>query len=112
LGVPGVAKLEVAQPAVSLAVVPSARVITLPPPRLLSRIDPEVPQRLQRRGARRTEVMVDMLIGADGAVRDVQLRNVADEELVAAVRDALLQWRYEPQPVERPYTVQLVFGPN
>lgn len=110
--VPTVARVEAAQPSVALIALPAARVITLPPPRLLSKVDPELPARVQRRGARRTELMVDLTIAADGGVRDVRLRGSTDDEVLSAVRDALLQWRYEPQPVERPHTVQLVFDAN
>lgn len=110
--VPTVARLEPVQPAVSLIALPAARIITLPPPRLLSKVDPELPARVQRRGARRTELLVDLTIAADGGVREVRLRSNADDELASSVRQALLQWRYEPQPVERPHTVQLVFDAN
>lgn len=107
--VPTVSQLEPAPAAAALIAMPAPRVITLQPPRLLSKVDPEVPARLQRRGARRTMVMVEMMIAADGSVNDVRLRDSTDEELETSVREALRQWRYEPQPMARPHTVQLVF---
>jgi len=108
-GVPTVSQMELAPAAASLVAMPAAKVITLLPPRLLSKVDPELPSRLQRRGTRRTEVLVEMTINADGSVRDVKLRSAADEEFAASVREAVQQWRYEPQPITRPHTVQLVF---
>lgn len=108
-GVPTVSQVELAPAAAALIAMPATKVITLQPPRLVSKVDPEVPARLQRRGARRTTVLVEMTIAVDGSVRDVRLRDSSDEELALSVREAVQQWRYEPQPVDRPHTVQLVF---
>jgi TonB family protein len=107
--VPLAPAVELAPASASLITMPTTRFITLQPPRLLSKVDPELPARLLRRGARRTEVLVEMIITTDGSVRDISLRNSRDEELETLVREAVLQWRYEPQPVARPHAVKLVF---
>lgn len=108
--VPTVSQVELAPAAASLMALPATKVITLAPPRLLSKVEPELPSRLLRRGTRRIEVLVELTISVDGSVRDVALRSAVEEDLETSVRDALLQWRYDAQPVPRPHTVQLVFG--
>ena len=106
---PTVAPLTLPAATVALIAMPP-KIITLTPPRLLSRVDPELPSRFLRRRNRRTEVMVDMTIAPDGSVHDVTVRNAIDDELATVVRDAVSQWRYNPQPVSRPHTVQLILG--
>jgi TonB family protein len=110
--VPSVSRVELAPASVAMVDMPLAKTLNLPAPRLLSRVDPELPPRLQRRGARRVEVVVALTIGADGTVRDVALPSGTAADLEAAVREALYQWRYEPQPEARQHSVQLVFGPG
>lgn len=109
--VPAVSRMELAPASVVMIDMPAAKAVILLPPRLLSKVDPELPSRLQRRNTRRLEVLVGMTINADGTVRDVALLDSTDGELEIAVRNAVLQWRYEAQPEARPHTVQLVFAP-
>jgi hypothetical protein len=109
--VPAMAKVELAPVSAALIALPQPRADTLLPPQLVSKVDPEMPPRLVRRsGGRRTELVVELTIQPDGSVSNVAVRSPADDDLVEAVRGALLQWRYEPQPVVRPHVVQLVFG--
>jgi hypothetical protein len=111
VGAPLVAPIEARAPAAPLlAPLPEARAVVLDPPRLLSRVDPEVPGRLQRRPQRRLELTADLVIATDGRVVSVAFRGDPDDELESAARAALLQWRFDDQPIERPHTVQLVFG--
>ncbi len=108
--VPALSRVELAPASAVMIDMPAAKAVTLLAPRLLSKVDPELPSRLQRRGPRRIELLVGMTISADGTVRDVALPSGTDADLETAVREAVLQWRYEPQPAARPHTVQLVFG--
>lgn len=84
----------------------------LPPPRLVSRVDPDLPLNMFRRGARRTELVVDMVVNVDGSVKDVALRDSANPELETPVLEAVRQWRYERQPAARQHTVRLVVAPS
>lgn len=111
VGAPLMAPIEARAPAAPLlAPLPQARAVVLDPPRLLSRVDPDLPGRLQRRQQRRLELTADLVIATDGRVVSVAFRGDPDDELEAAARAALLQWRFDAQPIERPHTVQLVFG--
>jgi len=82
------------------------------PPRLLSRVDPELPAYLLRRGAQRTELVVELVVNTDGSVRDVSVRKSPGAALEEPVIDAVRQWRFEPQPVARPHVVRLVVSPG
>jgi TonB family protein len=64
---------------------------------LLHRVEPEYPeQALQQKvqGA----VVLDIHIGADGAVQDLRVVS-GPPELAEASRDAVRQWRFEPHTV-------------
>lgn len=56
------------------------------------------------------------MIGRDGSVLDLQQVNqLVDPRLVAAAKDAVLQWRYQPtllngQPVEIVTEIQINFS--
>jgi TonB family protein len=115
-GITSVTPVALATSTPSMISVPSvptaAQLAGLPPPRLLSRVDPDLPSYLLRRGARRIELVVEMVVNADGSVRDVALPespgSAIEESVVAAVR----QWRFEPQPAARPHLVRLVVTPG
>lgn len=108
--VPTMSQVKLAPASVSLVPLPSPPVV-LEPPQLLSKVEPDLPTRLLRRiGTRRIELLVDMTIQPDGSVTAVAVREPVDDDLAAPVRDAVSQWRYEPQPVVRSHTVRLVFG--
>jgi TonB family protein len=93
-----------------LAALPSTQ--SMAPPKLLSKVEPEFTPRLMRRLTRRVELRVEVGIETDGRVRDVQVAQGGNEELAQAVRDAMLQWRYEAQPAPRRHLVELVIDPN
>ena len=112
-GITTVAPVALAASAPSMISVPTAaQLAALPPPRLLSRVDPELPSYLLRRGARRTELVVELVVNTDGSVRDVALRESPSPALEEPVVDAVRQWRFEPQPAARPHTVRLVVSPS
>lgn len=115
-GITTVAPVALAAPAPSMINVPSrpttAQPAYLPPPRLLTRVEPELPAYLLRRGARRTELVVDLVIHADGSVSDVVLRDSPVPGLEEPVLEAVRQWRFEPQPAVRQHQVRLVVIPS
>ncbi len=100
--------------AVSLVALPApqAAASNLPPPVLLNMVEPEWPARLFRRGAQRTEVVVELTLRVDGSVADAAVRRSPNPELDSAVLEAVRQWRYEPQPVTRQHLVRLVVSPG
>lgn len=115
-GITTVAPVALAAPAPSMINV-SSRPTTappayLPPPRLLTRVEPELPAYLLRRGARRTELVVDLVIHADGSVSDVVVRDSPVPDLEEPVLEAVRQWRFDPQPALRPHQVRLVVIPS
>ena len=108
-----VAKVDfVADPAPLAELPPAIDPSTLPPPQLQNMVAPDVPGYLLRRGARRSEVVVDLIVNTDGSVDKVSVRNSPNAELEAAVVSALRQWRYDTQPVQRAHVVRLVIGPG
>jgi TonB family protein len=112
-GITRVTPVALAASTPSMISVPMAAQFTsLAPPRLLSKVDPELPTYLLRRGARRTELVVDMVVNADGSVRNVALPESPGPALEDPVVDAVRQWRFEPQPAARPHTVRLVVSPG
>lgn len=109
-GVPTMSQVKLAPASVSMIPLPTPPV-ALEPPQLVSKVEPDLPTRLLRRiGTRRVELLVDMTIQPDGSVTEVAVREPVEDDLAAPVRDAVSQWRYEPQPVVRQHTVRLVFG--
>lgn len=99
------APVAVAQPSAATAV-------AVTQPRLLTKVDPEFSSRTLRRLARRTEMRVELRIEADGRVREVKVASGVGEELASAVREAMLQWRYEPEAAARLHVVDLVIEPS
>jgi TonB family protein len=112
-GITKVAPVALATSTPSMVSLPTAaQLAALPPPRLLSRVDPDLPSYLLRRGARRTELVVEMVVNADGSVRDVALRESPGQAIEEPVVEAVRQWRFEPQPTARPHLVRLVVSPG
>jgi TonB family protein len=112
-GITRVTPVALAASAPSMISVPTAaQLASLPPPRLLSKVDPYLPTYQLRRGARRTELVVDMVVNADGSVRSVSLPEPPGAALEEPVIDAVRQWRFEPQPAARQHTVRLVISPS
>ena len=99
-------------PAATPAALSPAAAPALPPPRLLSKVDPEWPARLFRRGNARSEVVVQLVINTDGSVREVELKSATSPELGPPVIEAVRQWQYEAQAVPRPHQVRLVISPS
>lgn len=83
---------------------------TLAPPRLVTRVDPELPPRLFRRVGQRPEVVVDLTVNVDGSVSRATVRSASTNDASGPVLDAVRQWRYEPQPYPRQHTVRLVLS--
>jgi len=115
-GITTVAPVALSAPAPSMINVPggltAAQLANLPPPRLLSRVDPELPPYLLRRGARRTELVVELMINTDGSVRDAAVRDSPGSAVEEPVLEAVRQWRFDPQPTARPHQVRLVLAPT
>ena len=84
----------------------------LPAPRLVKMVEPEFSSRVLRRGGRALEIVVDLTIRTDGSVSDIALRPPVDVSLEPAVLEALRQWRYDAQPVDRLHSVRLVVNPD
>lgn len=82
----------------------------LAPPRLVTRVDPELPPRLFRRVGLRPEVVVDLTVNIDGSVSRATVRSASTNDAAGPVLDAVRQWRYEPQPHPRQHTVRLVLS--
>src|SRR4029079_17657754 len=95
-----------------LADLPASPSVGLREPQLLSKVDPELPHRLGRRGGDAFEVVVDLTISADGSVADAAVRSLRDSDVAQAVVDAVRRWRYDAQPAARPHVVKLVITPS
>lgn len=108
-----VVPVEVVASAPALLPMPPAIVLAgLPPPHLVSKVDPELPARVYRRGGLRTEIVVDLVVATDGSVQSAAVRPGTSPDLEAPVLEAVRQWHYEPQPVARPHVVRLVVTPS
>jgi len=91
--------------------VAAAAPVVLAPLKLLRTVEPDVPGRLLRRTNARLQAVVSFTVGTDGTVSDVVVRSSTSAELDAPVVEAVRQWRYEPTPVAREQTVELVIRP-
>lgn len=83
--------------------------------RLVSMVEPQIPQRLLDEIAQGTEVTAELTLHADGSVRDVKLLQSLPRKLRLVLEEALTLWRYEPAATAgqtRTQRVQLVFGGN
>lgn len=78
-------------------------------PRVLSMVEPNVPQPILDT-LLRTEVPVEMLVRADGSVTGVTLLPPAPRGLQRYIVDALERWRFEPMWADRTHRVVLVIG--
>jgi hypothetical protein len=79
-------------------------------PRLLSRVDPDIPAGVMRRLGYPTELLVQVTIERDGSLRDIRLPSAAQRAAEPYVIEALSQWRYEPVPEPRVQRLNLVFS--
>ncbi len=86
----------------------------VPPPRKLHHVDPVTPE-LARAARVQGVVIVEIMVGTDGAVKDARiLRSIP--VLDQAALDAVRQWRFEPplvngQAVPVIMTAPIAFGP-
>lgn len=103
--VPAVANLA-GLPAVPNRALDPARI------KLLSRVDPELPQRQLDELGRNAIVTVELTIRADGSVGNVAMVPPTPRGIQRAVVAALEQWRFEPLLSERVHRVQLIFNPE
>ena len=81
-----------------------------PRPRIVSRVDPEVSQRVLDDLGRNAVVPVDVTIRPDGRVAAVTPLGSMPRPLQRALVDALGQWRFDPLPQERVHRIELVFN--
>lgn len=96
----------------NLASLPAVPNRSLDPARikLLSRVDPELPQRQLDDLGRNAVVTVDLTIRADGSVGNVAMVPPTPRGIQRAVVAALEQWRFEPLLSDRVHRVQLIFN--
>jgi hypothetical protein len=79
-------------------------------PKLITRVDPELPQRLLDDLGRNAVVPVDISIRANGRVAGVVFSPALPIRAQRAIAAALEQWRFEPLPSDRTHRVELVFN--
>lgn len=79
-------------------------------PKLVLRVDPDVPQRLLDELGRGAVVPVDLTIRADGTVAAVSVQGVMPRGMQRSLAVALEQWRFDPLPAQRVHRVELVFN--
>lgn len=95
---------------------PAAMPGELPPPpvlqplKLLTLVEPQVPERLLRRTNGRLEFVIDLTIGEDGRVLQASVRPPVPADVAELIVQAVRAWRYAPQPVERTHQVLLVLN--
>lgn len=79
-------------------------------PTLLSRVDPELPQRLLDELGRNAVVSMDLTIRPDGQVARVAMVSNVSQRVQRLLVAALEQWRFNPLPSERVHRIELVFN--
>lgn len=99
------------QPQPDAAPAPQASV-ALPPPKLLSLVEPVTPRGLA--GRLRGEIRVDVAlsVAADGSVSEAAVTASSHPQMNDAVLEAVRQWRYEPAGRVREHAVQVVLRPD
>lgn len=80
-------------------------------PELIDYVEPVLPSRLRTRLRGSPQVVVDLMILADGSVADATVRSSSDKALETLALDAVRQWRYKPGSETQAHAVQLVFAP-
>ena len=83
------------------------------PPRVISRIDPVMPEDVQRRGV----VVLAGVVNKSGQVETLTVQRAFTPAFDKACLDAVRQWRYEPatqngRPVAIDYHVTCTFSPQ
>lgn len=79
-------------------------------PKLISRVDPELSQRLLDDLGRNAVVSVDLSIRANGTVGGVGFVTNVPPRVQRVVLAALEQWRFEPVASDRVHRIELVFN--
>ncbi|MBU6257602.1 MAG: hypothetical protein KGJ30_09780 [Burkholderiales bacterium] len=87
-------------------------VATLAPPKLVHMVEPVIPPRLLADIDSVRRYTVTMRIERDGSVTDVRIEPAPPRGMLRYIVDALEQWRYAPQPLERRHRVLLEFKPG
>jgi hypothetical protein len=83
---------------------------TLVRPKLLTLVEPQIPQRVLDEIVGAVEVVADLSIRADGTVARVDLVPPVPRQVQRYVVAALEQWLFEPLAAARVHRVQLVFN--
>jgi hypothetical protein len=89
----------------------SAKVVDLTvKPKLVSRVDPDVPQRVLDDMGRNAVVLVDLSLRANGTVANVAMVTAVPGRMQRVLSAALEQWRFDPLPSDRVHRIELVFN--
>lgn len=110
---------DVASPPVTITGVPGDCVAAPPdpaaviPPKVIFRIDPVIPEDVQRRGV----VVLAGVVNRSGQVENLTVQHAVSPAFDKACLDAIRQWRYEPatqngRPVAIDYHVTCAFSPQ
>lgn len=78
--------------------------------RLLSMVEPEVPQRVLDEMGRNATIQVDLVLRTDGSVASVNLVTPAPRGLLRMLTPSLEQWKFAPLTVQRSHRVELLFN--
>ena len=78
--------------------------------RLLSMVEPEVPQRMLDEMGRNASIQVDLVLRADGSVASVDLASPAPRGLLRMLTPSLQQWKFAPLATQRTHRVELLFN--
>lgn len=78
--------------------------------RLLSMVEPEVPQRLLDEMGRNAAIQVDLLLRTDGTVASVDLVSPAPRGLLRMLAPSLEQWKFAPLIAQRKHRIELLFN--
>lgn len=119
---PAVAPEPVVEPMVTAAAVapaqpqpvaaePPPAAPELPPPQLLSMVEPNMPRHLSGRLHGDIKAVVRMTVRADGSVADVVIESSSHRQMDGAFADAVLQWRFAPAAAARTHALHVVFKP-
>ncbi len=72
-------------------------------------VEPAVPERVRSRLRGAPQVVLDLVVRADGSVSEASVRSSTDKALEPLALAAVRQWRYKPIAQDQPHAVQLVF---
>jgi hypothetical protein len=78
--------------------------------RLLSMVEPELPQRMLEEMGRNATVRVDLQLRADGSVASVELASPAPRGMLRMLAPTLEQWKFAPLTSQRTHRIELLFN--